>query len=51
MNINCHCWLNKNEILLGVNTGFICTVNQHGDIIQKYYLYVFYYINKYFDNF
>jgi hypothetical protein len=36
LNINCHCWLNENIILLGINQGFIATVNKHGHIIQKY---------------
>jgi hypothetical protein len=47
MNITCHCWLNENHILLGLNTGFICTVNKHGDIIQQHNVYV-HYIIKYF---
>lgn len=36
MNIICHCWLNKNDILLGLNTGFICIINMHGNILQRY---------------
>jgi len=39
MNITCHCWLNENEILLGFKRGFICTVNKHGDILQRYNVY------------
>jgi hypothetical protein len=41
MNITCHCWLNDNHILLGLNTGFICTINKHGDILQRYNVYVY----------
>ena len=36
MNINCHCWLNENTILLGLDIGSICTINKHGDIIKIY---------------
>jgi hypothetical protein len=39
MNITCHCWLNENDILLGFKTGFICTVNKYGDILQQYNVY------------
>ncbi|CAF1143866.1 unnamed protein product [Rotaria sordida] len=39
MNITCHCWLNQNHVLLGIYKGYICTVNNHGDIIQQYNLY------------
>lgn len=42
MNITCHCWLNEKHILLGLNTGFICTVNKDGDLIQRYNVYVDY---------
>ncbi|CAF1929613.1 unnamed protein product [Rotaria magnacalcarata] len=38
MNITCHCWLNENHILLGLDTGYICVVNNHGDIVQQYHV-------------
>ncbi|CAF3386343.1 unnamed protein product [Rotaria socialis] len=38
MNITCHCWLNENHILLGLDTGYICVVNNHEDILQQYHV-------------
>jgi len=35
MNIRCHCWLNENEILLGIQGGFISIIN------KQYHLYVY----------
>ncbi|CAM4807318.1 unnamed protein product [Rotaria magnacalcarata] len=38
MNITCHCWLNENHILLGLDTGYICVVNNHGDILKQHHV-------------
>ncbi|CAF1123424.1 unnamed protein product [Adineta steineri] len=38
INITCHCWINENHILLGLDYGFIYIINKHGQIIQKYNL-------------
>lgn len=36
MNITCHCWLNENHILLGLNNGYMCILNDIGNIIKIY---------------
>lgn len=42
LNITCHCWIDENNILLGLNTGFIYRINKNRDILNEYNVYVYY---------
>ena len=41
MNITCHCWLNENHILLGLDTGSLCIVNKYGDVVEQFHALVY----------